>query len=74
MPIEVTLLERRPVPFTACPSCGAEPFRPFLRGQVQRTPFEAPVSFFRAWWRGISFATCAAICTDCKDIVGWEAT
>jgi hypothetical protein len=44
-----------------------------MRGQVQRMPCEAPLQFLTAWWTGVPFATCAAICWDCKNIVGWEA-
>jgi len=72
MPVEVLLLERRPVPLLSCPLCGAEPFRPFLRGSVQRGPTEAPISFLRAWWIGVPWPYCALICWDCKRIVGWE--
>jgi hypothetical protein len=61
MPIEVALLEGRPSPIVTCPKCGASPFRPFLRGQVQ------------SWLRQIFFRPyCALICWTCKEIVGYE--
>ncbi len=66
MPIEVELLEHAPVPITKCPLCGAEPFDPFMRGQVQRWP--------RPWWKfwGKTRPYCALICWTCKEIVGYE--
>jgi hypothetical protein len=66
MPLECVILERSPVPISKCPRCGAAPFRPFLRGTVQR--------LWRPWWKfwGSIRPYCAVICSDCKDIVGYE--
>ncbi len=67
MPIETRLLAGKPSPLAACPKCGAAPFEPFMRGQVQRSP--------RPWWRpfwGPRRAYCALICWSCKNIVGYE--
>jgi hypothetical protein len=66
MPIEATWLEKAPVPLGKCPHCESVPFRPFMRGQVQRSMWE--------WWNiwGKSRAYCALICADCKQIVGYE--
>lgn len=61
MPIECTLLRDKPSPFVSCPKCGAFPFDPFLRGQVQ--------SFWRRW---LHMAYCCVICRGCKEIVGYE--
>lgn len=64
MPIEFSLLLRKPVKLTNCPRCG-EPFEPFLRGQVQRTK--------RSWFGlGRRRPYCALICWACKEIVGYE--
>lgn len=68
MPIECTLLDPKPSPLAACPSCDAKPFAPFMRGQVQRLPrslFSWPPLRRRDY--------CAVICSDCKDLVGWES-
>jgi hypothetical protein len=61
MPIECVLLDDAPVPLRECPECGVLPFRPFMRGQVQR-------------WKGLfrKRPYCALICSTCKEIVGWE--
>lgn len=70
MPIEVLLLERKPVPLNDCPKCGA-PFVPAIRGVVQRSPWP--------WWAMLIPLSrwrrphCALICNRCKDVVGWEA-
>lgn len=68
MPLEAALLDGSPSPVMDCPLC-AKPFRPFLRGQVQRSPW--------AWWQlfglfGESRRYCALICWECKEIVGYE--
>jgi hypothetical protein len=66
MPIEVIqLANAHPMAFT-CPKCGAFAY-PFMRGQVQRSPFK--------WWQlwGKPRPYCAVICSECKDIVGWES-
>lgn len=66
MPVEVLHLANAEIPIENCPRCHAT-FRPFLRGQVQRSP--------RPWWRlfwGPFRPYCALICWACKNIVGWE--
>lgn len=71
MPIEAIALTMQEPPFVKCPKCGAEPFTPFMRGEVQR-------SWFKSWtgWKAVMFGWpfdyCAVICADCKKIVGWE--
>ena len=67
MPIEVVTLTNAPVPLSACPSCGAAPFNPFLRGQVQRLPY----TLF-SWPPFKQRPYCALICWQCKEIVGYE--
>lgn len=64
MPIECALLRGQPVPIEKCPKCGAEPFDPFLRGQVQRRKFK--------WFLWGPWPYCALICWNCKEIVGYE--
>lgn len=61
MPAEYTLLKDAPVSLEACPKCGAKPFKPFMRGQVQST--------WRKFWRR---PYCCLICESCKEIVGYE--
>jgi hypothetical protein len=70
VPIEVLWLEGTRVPISSCPKCHANPFRPFLRGQVQRGAF----GMLFAWLRGKPDwrRYCALICWECKDIVGYE--
>lgn len=67
MPIEAALLDGALVPITRCPICGESPFRPFMRGQVQR-----PTRRLWFWPFGDLRPTCALICWRCKEIVGWE--
>lgn len=69
MPIETVLLENQWIPFAECPECD-KPFRPFLRGQVQRGPIGQLLAWIRGEqdWRGY----CALICWECKEIVGYE--
>jgi len=64
MPAEYLILKDAPSPIASCPKCGEKPFRPFMRGQVQRWPFR-----WLFWGRR---AYCALICWKCKDIVGYE--
>lgn len=52
------------MPIEKCPKCGAEPFDPFLRGQVQRRKFK--------WFLWDPWPYCALICWNCKEIVGYE--
>lgn len=61
MPIEYTLLRNAPEPRVQCPKCGAQPFRAFLRGQVQ--------SMWRDW---LGLPYCCVICANCKKVVGYE--
>lgn len=69
MPIECALLDGTEPPIVVCPKCGATPFEPFLRGQVQRSPWT-----WRTLWLPIGEprACCALICWACKAIVGYE--
>lgn len=64
MPIEYTILSRYPPPLKRCPFCGDEPFRPFLRGMVQRAKRDI---------RGRRRGYCLLICEACKVPVGYEA-
>jgi hypothetical protein len=73
MPIEATLLRDAPSPLPRCPECGAVPFVPFMRGQVQRAWHDAPLDAFLALCRKEQFAYCAVICSSCHEIVGHEA-
>ena len=69
MPIEAALLDGAPVPLGYCPKCYAAPFRPFMRGQVQR-------GMLRVWLARLlsnrEEGYCALICRECKEIVGYE--
>lgn len=65
MPVECSQLHSAPVAIETCPLCQAAPFRPFLRGLVQRWP--------RKWWIGPRRDYCALICWECKEIVGYES-
>lgn len=67
MPIESDLLQHKPEPFDVCPHCEIKPFRSFLRGQVQRMkhPWYWPFGPTRPY--------CAVICTNCHQVVGYEA-
>lgn len=73
MPKEFRLLLNARVPLISCPQCTDTPFKPFMRGQVQRPRYEAPLTALTAWWEGRPFPYCALICSTCKNIVGWEA-
>jgi hypothetical protein len=67
MPIEALLLDTKASPLARCPRCGDQPFDPFMRGQVQRSPrslFSWPPFRYRRY--------CALICWACKNIVGYE--
>lgn len=66
MPIEVNLLKNQPPMFKECPLCEAEPFEPFLRGTIQR----GKRTLFGL---GKPRAYCAVICSECKEIVGYES-
>ncbi|MFL5381283.1 MAG: hypothetical protein ACJ8GN_02030 [Longimicrobiaceae bacterium] len=70
-PIDVLLLDRQPPPLDRCPRCRADPFEPFLRGQVGRSPWPwwAQLLPLERWRR----PHCAVICRRCKNIVGWES-
>jgi len=64
MPIEVRLLEGQPVKMRWCPVCGARPFVPFMRGEVQRA---------RRSWLLRRQDYCALICSGCHAIAGYES-
>jgi hypothetical protein len=65
MPSEVAQLLLRRSPLDRCPACGTEPFKPFMRGQVQRSKF--------TWWGlGGPRPYCSVICSECKEIVAHE--
>jgi hypothetical protein len=68
MPIECDQLKDVPIPLAACPACGAKPFSPFLRGQIQR----AQVGFNLAQWF-YARPWCALICESCHEVVGHES-
>jgi hypothetical protein len=61
MPLEYTLLKDRLVPIWFCPKCFAEPFRAFMRGQVQS-----------GWRKFLRLPYCCLICERCKEVVGYE--
>jgi hypothetical protein len=69
MPAEYAMLRAASVPLVRCRECGDEPFRPFLRGMVQRPRYS-----WRTLWLpiGAPRAYCALICSACKEIVGYE--
>lgn len=69
MPIEVVFLAPLPEHFARCPSCGAAPFQGFMRGEVQRHPYG-----WKKLWLPIGEPRpyCAVICSQCKEIVGYE--
>ena len=67
MPIECSQLQDKPQPLSQCPACGAEPFQAFLRGMVQRTRWRKYILF--GPWRDY----CTVICSECKEIVGYES-
>lgn len=73
MPLEAITLALKPAPLLECPSCGARPFEPFMRGQVQRTGWSLLVERFRAWRQKREVEYCAVICHACKEIVGYES-
>jgi uncharacterized protein YlaI len=64
MPTEYALLKNKPYPISVCPKC-KKSFEPFLRGVVQRPK--------RTWWGfGKLQPYCVLICSECKEIVGYE--
>jgi hypothetical protein len=65
MPLEHDLLKNKPVPLNRCPFCDARPLVPFLRGIVQRRK--------RRWWFMAPEPYCAVICSNCHEVVCWEA-
>jgi len=76
MPLEYVMLKDRPIYLDWCPSCGARPFKPFLRGQVQTGLFGGGgwIERLRAWWYGHKPHYCGVICHDCKRLVGYESS
>lgn len=71
MPIEAGALTMQEPPFQKCPQCGAEPFTPFMRGQLWRCWWWSWAGWKATVW-GRPFDYCAVICADCKNVVGWE--
>lgn len=67
MAYEYLLLRDAPVPVDRCSKCGAEPFEPFLRGEVQRSP-----RTLFSWPPFKLCPYCSLICRACKHIVGHE--
>lgn len=69
MPVEALILASRRPPLERCPECGDKPFRPFLRGQVQRSPWT-----WKTLWLPIGKPRpySCLICWGCKKIVGFE--
>lgn len=65
MPPEFDQLKDKPAPINRCPFCDARPLVPFLRGMIQRRK--------RGWWFMAPVPYCAVICSECKEIVAWEA-
>jgi hypothetical protein len=59
-------------PLEYCPKCGAKPFSPFLRGQVQKSGWSLLVERWRAWRKKRPLRYCALICWTCKEIVDYE--
>lgn len=43
-----------------------------MRGMVYRGFWDEPRKWLRCWWYKAKFKHWAIICTDCKEIVGWE--
>lgn len=72
MPIEAIELALKPPPLLECPKCGARPFEPFMRGQVQKTGFSLLLERWRAWREKREMRYCAVICWKCKEIVDYE--
>jgi hypothetical protein len=64
--IESGLLDGQPVKIGWCPVCGARPFEPFKRGEVQR----ARRGLF-GMWRERDY--CALICSECEAVAGYES-
>jgi hypothetical protein len=72
MPIEAVRLANEPPSLEQCPKCGAQPFSPFMRGQVQKSGLGLLLEFWRAWRQKRAPRYCAVICWACKEIVGYE--
>jgi hypothetical protein len=63
MPPEYAILKDRVAPIERCPQCGAYPFDCLMRGMV------------RDGWRAFWGRPCwCVICSECKEIIGYEAT
>jgi hypothetical protein len=71
MPLEAIALLMQDPKFATCPKCGAAPFTPFMRGQVQRSRWWSRAGIV-ALVTGQPWDYCAVICGDCKELVGWE--
>jgi len=63
MPSEALILDHAPYPVETCLKCN-KPFRPFLRGMVQRSKRFLGIGPLRPY--------CAIICQECKQIIGYE--
>lgn len=74
VPTEVRALHNTPVPIERCPCCKAEPFEPWLRGQVQRDRYPWWARVLPIRWR-VRFKRpyCSLICTKCKSLIGHES-
>lgn len=72
MPMECFILKDKPTTIVRCPACNVYPFEPFMRGQVQKGWLEWVVELIRSRLSDRPPCYCAVICSDCKEIVGWE--
>jgi hypothetical protein len=72
MPVEYFLLKDEPEHYLRCPRCGAEPFKSFLRGCVQKQGASRLFAKLVAKLRKREVRYCAVICDSCKYIVGHE--
>jgi hypothetical protein len=74
VPAEVRALHGAPVPIERCPRCEAEPFDPWLRGQVQRERYPWWARLLPRRWRArYARPYCSLICAECKQLVGHES-
>ena len=76
MPVEYALLKDRPEALARCPASNAKPFYALMRGMVHSTwrkyvpAFEPKNSF--PGFRLVPRPYCSVICSQCKEIVGYE--
>jgi hypothetical protein len=71
MPVEAIALTMQALPLTRCHKCGAEPFKAFMRGEVQRSWWKC-LAGWKAFLTAGPFDYCAVICSNCKSVVAWE--